>query len=92
MSIYKSAVKNPITTALMFVAVIIFGLYSFTKLSIDLYPEMEIPSLTVITTYSGASSVDIETNVTKLIENQLGAVQNVDEYILLRKIICLSLP
>lgn len=79
MSIYKSAVKNPITTALMFVAVIIFGLYSFTKLSIDLYPEMEIPSLTVITTYSGASSVDIETNVTKLIENQLGAVQNVDE-------------
>lgn len=77
MSIYKSSVKNPITTALLFVAVIIFGLYSYSKLSIDLYPEMEMPTITVLTTYSGANSADIETNVTKLMETQLSAIPNV---------------
>jgi len=77
MSIYKSSVNNPITTALIFVAVIIFGFYSYSKLSIDLYPEMEMPTITVLTTYTGANSADIETNVTKLIETQLSAIPNV---------------
>lgn len=77
MSIYKKSVNNPITTALIFVAVIIFGLYCYSRLSIDLYPEMEMPTITVMTTYSGANSADIETNVTKLIETQMSAVPNV---------------
>lgn len=76
-SIYKRSVNNPITTALVFVAVIIFGLYCYSRLSIDLYPEMEMPTITVMTTYSGANSADIETNVTKLIETQMSAVPNV---------------
>lgn len=79
MSIYKSAVNNPITTIMLFVAVIIFGLYSFLKLPIDFYPEIEIPAVSVITTYPGASAADIETNVTKPMENALSAVPNIKE-------------
>jgi HAE1 family hydrophobic/amphiphilic exporter-1 len=79
MSIYKSAVNKPITTALLFVAVIIFGLFSFSKLPIDLYPEMEMPAITVLTTYTGANSADIETNVTKKVETALSAVPNLKE-------------
>ena len=41
MSLYSSAVKKPITTALCFVAVVILGLFSLSKLSIDLLPEIE---------------------------------------------------
>ena len=71
MSIYSSSVKNPITTIMVFLAVIVFGLYSLTSLPIDLYPEMEPPFISVMTTYPGASAADIETNVTKHILNGL---------------------
>ncbi len=76
MSIYSSSVKNPITTIMVFLAVIVFGLYSLTSLPIDLYPEMEPPFISVMTTYPGASAADIETNVTKPIEDALNSVDN----------------
>ncbi len=79
MSIYKSAVNKPITTIMIFVAIMIFGLYSFIKLPIDFYPEMEIPAISVITTYAGASAADIETNVTNELENSLNSVEDLKE-------------
>ena len=66
MKIYESAVKKPVTTALIFVALVVLGLFSFSRLSVDLYPEIELNAVTVMTTYSGASTMDIEQNVTKL--------------------------
>ncbi|MDD3687086.1 MAG: efflux RND transporter permease subunit [Bacteroidales bacterium] len=79
MSIYKSAVKKPITTMMIFVAVIVFGLYSLSKLPVDLYPEIELPAITVMTIYRGANASDIETNVTKPIENSLNSIDNLKE-------------
>jgi len=78
MSLYSSAVKNPITTLMIFVGVIVMGIYSIFYIPIDLMPEMEIPSISVITFYPGASAEDIEVNVTKPIENQLNALQNLE--------------
>ena len=69
MAIYKSAIEKPVTTALIFIAVIIIGIYSFLKLPIDQFPEMDPPYITVMTTYPGASASEIETNVTKYMEN-----------------------
>ena len=79
MSIYKSAINKPVTTALIFVAVIVIGLYSLSKLPIDQFPEMEPPYITVMTTYAGASASEIETNVTKIIENSLTSVDGLKE-------------
>lgn len=79
MSIYSNAVKRPLTTILIFIALIVMGLYSLVKLPVDLYPDMEFPFLTVFTSYPGASAADIETNVTKVLENQLNAVTNLKE-------------
>ena len=76
MSIYKSAIQKPVTTALIFVAVIIIGLYSFSQLPIDQYPEMDPPYITVMTTYPGASASEMETNVTKVLENALNSVDH----------------
>ncbi|HON52325.1 MAG TPA: efflux RND transporter permease subunit, partial [Bacteroidales bacterium] len=76
MSIYSSSVKNPITTIMIFLAVIVFGLYSLSSLPIDLYPKMEPPYISIMTTYPGASAADIETNVTKPIEDALNSVDN----------------
>lgn len=79
MSIYRDAVKRPITTLLIFVAVIIMGLYSLVQLPIDLYPEIEFPAITVMTQYSGANASDIETNISKPVEDALSSISNIKE-------------
>ena len=79
MSIYKTSINKPVTTALIFVAVAIIGLFSLSKLPIDQFPEMEPPYITVMTTYAGASASEIETNVTKIVENSLNSVDGLKE-------------
>ena len=76
MSIYKTAIQKPVTTALIFVAVIVIGIYSFMKLPVDMFPEMDPPYITVMTTYPGASASEMETNVTKIMENALTSVDH----------------
>lgn len=76
MSIYKSAIEKPVTTVLIFVAVIVIGVYSFIMLPVDQFPEMDPPYITVMTTYPGASASEMETNVTKIMENALTSVDH----------------
>lgn len=79
MSIYSTSVKRPVTTILVFVALMVMGLYSLVQLPVDLYPEMELPFVVVMTTYPGASASDIESNVTRPIENTLNSISNLKE-------------
>lgn len=79
MSIYSSSVKRPVTTILIFVALIVMGLYSLVQLPVDLYPEVELPFVLVFTTYSGASASDIEANVTRPLESSLNSVSKLKE-------------
>ncbi len=76
MSLYSSSVKRPVTTILVFVAVIIIGLFSLKKLPIDLYPDIDTNTIMVMTSYAGASAQDIEQNVTRPLENTLNSVQH----------------
>jgi HAE1 family hydrophobic/amphiphilic exporter-1 len=61
---------------MIFIGVVVLGLFSMQRLSIDLYPEMEIPYIIVMTTYAGAGAADIETNITRVMENNLNTVSN----------------
>ncbi len=79
MSIYKTAVSKPITTVMIFTAIVVMGLYSLTRIPIDLYPELDPPFLSVITTYPGANATDIEQNVTKILEDALNSVDKLKE-------------
>ena len=79
MKIYETAVRKPISTALIFIAVIVFGLFSVGKLGIDQYPEIEVPYISVITMYPGGNAEDIETNITRILEDQLNSVDNLDK-------------
>ena len=76
MAIYKTAIKNPVTTLLVFVAVMVIGIFSFVQLPVDQFPEMDPPYVMVMTTYPGASASEIETNVSKIMENNLTSVDN----------------
>ena len=79
MSIYGSSVKRPVTTILIFIGLMVIGLYSLVQLPVDLYPEIELPFVTVMTTYPGASASDIESNVTRPIEDVLNSVSNLKD-------------
>lgn len=79
MSIYKSAVDKPITTFMIFIAVVVMGIFSLINIPVDLYPEMEPPYVSVMTTYAGANASDIETNVTKVLEDALNSVDKLKE-------------
>src|SRR5574344_1159232 len=79
MRIYRSAISKPVTTLMIFAAVMVAGLYSVSLLPIDQFPEMEPPYVTVMTTYSGANAEEIETNLTKTLEDAFNSVQGIKE-------------
>ena len=76
MNVYKTSVNNPITTIILFVAIMIFGGVSLSRLGIDLFPDIESNAMMVMTTYPGASAEDIENNVTRPIENVVNGVDH----------------
>lgn len=79
MKIYESAVRKPISTLLIFMMVMILGVFSLNSLSIDMFPELDVPAISVITTYPGANASDIETNVTRVLEDNLNTVEDLKD-------------
>ena len=59
MSIYNTAVEKPITTIMIFIGIMVLGLFSLTQLPVDQLPKMDPPYLSVMTTYPGANATTI---------------------------------
>ena len=76
MSIYRTAVDKPVTTALVFLAFAILGVFALVQLPVDNFPDMESNTIMVMSSYPGASAEDVETNLTKLLENSLNSIAN----------------
>lgn len=76
MSLYRTSVNHPVTVSLVFITVAILGVFALSKLSINLFPDMGTNAIMVMTSYSGASAEDIETNITKTLENSLNGVSD----------------
>ena len=76
MSIYRKAVNNPVTTALVFITLAIFGVFSLVNISLDRFPKFDANIVMVMSSYPGASAEDIETNLTKVLENSLNGVSD----------------
>ena len=79
MSIYRKAVDNPVTTALIFIAFMVFGIFSLMNTSIAQFPEFDSNTIMVMSSYPGANAADIETNLTKVLENALNGVEDLKE-------------
>lgn len=76
MSLYSKSVQRPIMTGLIYIAVVIIGIFSMVKLPVDLFPHMDSNTIMVLTVYGGASAEDIEDNVSKPIENVLNTLSD----------------
>ena len=79
MSIYRTSVEHPVTTALIFLAFAILGVFSLVQLPVDNFPDVESNTIMVMSSYPGASAEDVETNLTKVLENSLNGVPNLKD-------------
>ncbi|MEN9839295.1 MAG: hypothetical protein RL177_774 [Bacteroidota bacterium] len=70
----KLAVDRPVTFIMMTLIVIGFGLFGLSRLSLNLYPDVSFPTITIYTTYEGVAPEDIETLITRPVEEQVGSV------------------
>ena len=77
MKIIDTSIKRRVTIAMFTVAVVLFGFVSFTRLKLNLLPELNYPTLTIRTEYAGAAPAEIENLVSKPIEETIGVVKNV---------------
>jgi multidrug efflux pump subunit AcrB len=77
MGITKLALKRPVTTVLVVISLLVFGLSSVFSSKLELFPEMNYPLLTVSTIYQGASPEDVNDLITKPIENEVGTLSGI---------------
>ncbi len=76
MKLPEIGVKRPVFTAMLFIGVLLMGLVAFFSLPTDVLPDVEMPTLTVITVYPGASANEVEQQVTKPLESMLSGTQD----------------
>ncbi len=79
MNIWTFCVRRPVFTAVLVSAPILLGLASYTRLGVELFPNVDVPVVTITTTLRGASVEEVETSVTKPIEEIVNTVAGVDE-------------
>ena len=76
--ISKFSVKKPYTVLVGVILVIVLGVVSFTKMTADLLPSINLPYVVVMTTYVGASPETVEMVVTKPVESAMATVSNIE--------------
>jgi len=72
-------IKRPVFATMIGVALIVLGLFAYLKLGVDLFPKVEFPTVTVTTTLAGASPEEIETQITKRVEEAVNTIEGIDE-------------
>jgi len=77
MKIYETAVKNPVGTSLIFIGIVLIGLMFYRQLPVDLLPELDVNMVSVMTAYPGAGAEDVETNITRPLEDALNSTENI---------------
>jgi HAE1 family hydrophobic/amphiphilic exporter-1 len=77
MKIVDFSLKKKVTMSMVVLVIVILGMISFTKLGLDMLPDMDYPYITVVTTYSGVSSEDIEQNITRPVEQFVSTVSGI---------------
>ena len=78
MTLAERAVRHPITTSMVVVAVVLMGTIAFSRLALDLLPELDFPAVSVVAEYPGVGPEEIETLVTRPIEESMATVQGID--------------
>lgn len=79
MSITEIAIKRPLLLIVIFTVLLLFGLQCYLNLNYNLLPKIEVPTVTVSTVYPGASAAEVQTTVTKKLEDAFSSVEGLDQ-------------
>jgi HAE1 family hydrophobic/amphiphilic exporter-1 len=77
MKLADVSIKRPVFTTMIVAAILVLGLFSLSRLNVDLYPDVDIPYVTITTVLAGAGPEQVETQVTKIIEDAVNPVEGV---------------
>ena len=78
MKLADVSIRRPVFATMMIMSLVVLGLFSYMKLNVDLYPNVDIPFVVITTILPGAGPEQIETDVTKIIEDAVNPVEGVD--------------
>src|SRR5574344_1148798 len=73
----ETFIRRPVFTTMLVLLLVVFGLSSYSGIGLDLYPDVEFPIVNVTVTYTGASPEEMETLVTKPIEDAVSSVSGI---------------
>jgi HAE1 family hydrophobic/amphiphilic exporter-1 len=79
MRITDTSIQRPVSTILISMVFVIFGLVGVSRMPVDVFPQVTLPSVIIVTTYPGAGPLEVEAEVTKLIEQRVGTISNLKE-------------
>ncbi|MEK6600271.1 MAG: efflux RND transporter permease subunit, partial [Candidatus Binatota bacterium] len=79
MNLADICIKRPVFATMLILALVVLGLFSYAELGVDLYPNVDLPTVTITTTLKGASVEEMETSVTKPIEEIINTIDGIDE-------------
>ncbi len=79
MSLSEICIRRPVFATMLVVSLVVLGVASFRTLGLDLFPKVDIPTVTVTTQLEGASPEEIESQITKRIEEAVNTISGLDE-------------
>ncbi|HKZ46885.1 MAG TPA: efflux RND transporter permease subunit [Thermodesulfobacteriota bacterium] len=79
MSLYEICVRRPVFATMLIMSLVVLGLASYRELGVDLFPKVDLPTVTVTTRLEGASPEEIENQITKRVEEVVNTISGIDE-------------
>ena len=72
-------VKRPVFATMLIVALMVVGVFSFFTLGVDLFPKIDLPTVSVSVSNPGASAEEVETDITKRVEDAVNTISGIDD-------------
>lgn len=79
MSLYELCIKRPVFATMLIMSLIVMGLASYRELGVDIFPKVDLPTITITTRLQGASPEEIESQITKRVEEMVNTINGIDE-------------
>lgn len=79
MNMTRLAIARPVTTAMFFVAILLFGLASSRLLPLEMFPGIDIPQVVIEVPYKGSSPAEVERDITQVLEEALATMSGIEE-------------
>src|SRR3990172_8186467 len=79
MTLADVCIKRPVFTTMLISALVVLGIFSLRELGLDLFPKVDFPIITITTALRGANPEEVETEITKPIEEAVNTISGIDE-------------